>query len=163
MANRWSLGVIIGGPVTATLLLAAVVVFIYARMRAAAARRAAASRRWGSDDDVSTPLTITAVAVFAGVTAVAAGCFFPYKAEYHQWRQTTGQVATVSSRFIGDGKSTTQRFVVAFTDGRQRACDDTRCSLIRRGDTLTLWCKRAWQWAATPGYDCNYGSDSRQR
>jgi hypothetical protein len=39
-------------------------------------------------------------------------------------------------------------------------CDDSRCSLLKPGDELSLWCIREWQQASTPGYDCNFG-DSR--
>lgn len=84
---------------------------------------------------------------------------WPYKAEYHQWRTTSGTVAAIDSRVLADGEGMTQRFVVTFTDGRQRACDDTRCATVHTGDFLTLRCKRAYQWGATPGWDCNWDNN----
>jgi hypothetical protein len=52
-----------------------------------------------------------AVALVA--TLVLAGLFFwPWQSEYHRWRHVDGDVEQISSRFLGNDKSTTQRFVV---------------------------------------------------
>lgn len=83
--------------------------------------------------------------------------YWPYKMEYHAWYPTAGNVAAVSQRLVSDGDNgMTQRYVVQFTDGRQRACDDTRCSLLKPGAYLELKCIREYQWGGTPGYSCNY-------
>lgn len=95
-------------------------------------------------------------AVCLGLIIGTAYGMYPYDAEYHTWRKKSGTVGAVDSRLLGQEKSTTQRFVVTFTDGEQRACDDTRCATVKRGDWLSLRCKRAWQYGATPGYDCNW-------
>lgn len=94
------------------------------------------------------------------IALILAACpvvgYYPYDAQYHRWETVQGQVEKVSSRFLGDGKSTTQRFVVRFADGRERSCDDTRCSLVKVGDSLALSCKKHWQYAGQAGWDCNY-------
>lgn len=97
--------------------------------------------------------------VLAAVLAIGTAIgMWPYKAEYHAWRTTSGTVKAMDSRLVasGDKGAMTQRFVVTYTDGRQRACDDTRCATVKPGDVLTLNCKRAYQWGATPGWDCNW-------
>jgi hypothetical protein len=89
-------------------------------------------------------------------------CFFPFKGEYHHWQNISGTVTSTNSRFLAnsDGKGTSQKFVVTF-DGapdQQFGCNDTRCATVRKGDDLTITCKRSWQWFGTPGYDCNFVS-----
>lgn len=146
----WSLGVLIGGSILALIALvglAGVILGVWVK----------ATDRDG--DGGGWPIIGLGVGVilFAVVWAAAPFIgFYPYKAEYHHWETQQGTVEKVSARFLGDGKSTTQRFVVLFTDGRERACDDTRCSLVQPGDHLTLSCKRHWQYAGEDGWDCNY-------
>ena len=144
-----SLGIIIGLPILAVILIALAIAFFVFRAWAKTCdeydRGLVVAFKWGA-------LT----AAVSTVTA-AAFVFWPFKWEYHSWQKTTGTVQTVSKRLMSTGdKSMEERFVVQFTDGRQRACDDSRCSLLRPGMTLTLRCKRAYQWGATPGYGCNY-------
>jgi hypothetical protein len=144
-----SLGMIIGLPIVGLVLVASLISFYafgrYAKNCDEIDHGLVVAFKWASP----------AVAVIV-VIATAFACW-PFKWEYHSWQTTTGTVQTVSNRLVSTGeKSMEQRFVVAFTDGRQRACDDSRCSLLRPGMTLTLRCKRAYQWGATPGYDCNY-------
>jgi hypothetical protein len=144
-----SLGIIIGLPIAGILLIALAIAFFafgrYAKTCDQFDRGPALGIKWGS------------LAVAVVVVAIAAVAFWPYRWEYHSWQTTSGTVQAVSKRLVSTGdKGMEERFVVAFTDGRQRACDDTRCSLLKPGMTLTLRCKRAYQWGATPGYDCNY-------
>ena len=114
-------------------------------------------------DEIDAPLVfwggIGCFVLAAGLVIGAAIGMWPYDAEYHEWRTTSGKVKETNSRLVGAGEGMEQRFVVTFADGRQRACDDTRCSTVKAGDTLTLKCKRAYQWGATPGYDCNWISN----
>lgn len=87
---------------------------------------------------------------------VAVG-MWPYKADYHRWTAHSGTVSDVNRRMIADGNSTSQKYVVRFTGSRQEyGCQDTRCALIRPGDRIDLACKRAWQYAGTDGWDCNF-------
>lgn len=144
-----SLGILIGLPILAIALAALAAGFYLAQRWAKTAddfdHGLAVSLKWG------------AVAVAVIVTGIAALVLWPYKWAYHSWQPTTGTVQTISKRLISDGDhGMEERFVVRFTDGRQRACDDSRCSLLTPGMTLALRCKRSFQWGATPGYDCNY-------
>ena len=83
--------------------------------------------------------------------------WFPYQKEYFYWEPTGGEVAAIESRMMADGDGMTENFVVTFIDGGQQyRCDDTRCALVKPGDTLLLNCKRSWQWASTHGYTCRF-------
>lgn len=145
-----SLGTAVGLPITLLLAVAAAVIAVLLW-------------RWyrRTDDDIDRPIilggAIVATAAAAALVGGAAIGMWPYEGEYHSWKTTHGTVQAVDSRLVKDGDhGMNQRFVVTFTDGRQRACDDTRCSSVKAGDLLTLNCKRAYQWGATPGYDCNW-------
>lgn len=100
-----------------------------------------------------------------GITAFT---FWPYHWEYHSWQPKQGTIASISNRFIASdtqGGGTTQRFVVTFTnknDPGPYSCDDTRCSLLHKGDFLQLSCKREWQYSGNPGWSCNF-VDARQK
>lgn len=148
MNAHWSLGVLIGLPI----ILASAVALLWL------ARFAAAKRNTADEFDRG-PWLVGRIACFVAVSflglVVVLG-YFPYSTQYHKWEPTHGTVSAVSSRILGDGTNISQRFVILFTDGQERSCDDTRCSLVKVGDTLYLSCKRHWQWFSTPGYDCNY-------
>ena len=144
-----SLGILIGLPILGIILIALAVAFFLFRRGAKVAddfdRSLWLGFQWGS------------FAVTVIVLIIAGFAYWPYQWDYHSWQKTSGTIQTISKRLVSTGdKSMEERFVVRFTDGRQRACDDSRCSLLKPGMTLTLRCKRAYQWGATPGYDCNY-------
>lgn len=146
-----SLGIIIGLPIVALVVIALLVGFIL-------------FLRWAKvhggdhpDRGIAIGFGWACFAVAVVILIVAAFALWPFQWDYHSWQKTTGTIQTTSKRLVSTGdKSMEERFVVQFTDGRQRACDDSRCSLLKPGMTLTLRCKRAYQWGATPGYDCNY-------
>ncbi len=99
---------------------------------------------------------IAAALVALGAAAVA---MYPYSAEYHKWSTVEGEVAKIERRRLNE----TDRYVVLFTDGRVRSCDDTRCSLYHPGATLRLTCKREWQYSGDDGWSCNYIGGSVDR
>lgn len=89
------------------------------------------------------------------ILLVGIGFYWPLKTEYHFWKTTKGEVTDVNSRLVGpDGGET--KYVVTLEGIGERGCNDTRCASVKVGDTLTLKCKRVYQWGATPGYDCNF-------
>lgn len=144
-----SLGIIIGLPVVGLAFIVCAIGFFVFRWWAKNGdsydHGIAVASKWGT------------IPVAVSVLVIAAFAYWPFKWEYHSWQKTTGTIQTISKRLVSTGdKSMEERFVVQFTDGRQRSCDDSRCSLLRPGMTLTLRCKRAYQWGSTPGYDCNY-------
>lgn len=145
-----SLGVVIGLPIAALILAVCVVLIVVAVRR----------YQWSPGEfEAEGALFLGAGAAAAAllVLVVTGFTMWPWKAEYHEWRTASGTVAQVDSRTVSDGDhGMTERFVVTYTDRRQRACDDTRCAAVRPGDRLTLRCKRAYQWSGTPGWDCNW-------
>ncbi len=142
----WSIGVLIGGPVTIALLLlglGAIVAGIVLRDDGG----------WGV---VGGGAGWIAVVLAFALSPIG---FYPYGAEYHQWRNVSGTVEKIDSRLISVGKSMEDKFVVRFVgSGLQFGCDDTRCSQVGEGDALTLSCQRAWQYTGTDGYDCRFVS-----
>lgn len=147
--DRYSLGVLIGLPIVGLILLACVVVLAFAVLAAIFGER--------QDRGFAAVVAGCAGAVAAIVLIICLFAYWPWSPSWHKWYDTTGTVQSISSRIISDGdKSVNQRFVVKFTDGRIRSCDDTRCSLLKPHDSLSLSCKRAYQWAGTAGWDCNY-------
>jgi hypothetical protein len=152
-----SLGLIIALPALLLAANAAAVTGLWLRRRA---------RRVEDDFDATGLRILGTLACITALLIVIGTAFgmWPYKAEYHTWRTTSGTVQAIDSRLVSNGdQGMSQRFVVTFTDGRQRACDDTRCPSVKVGDRLTLKCKRAYQWGATPGWDCNWVGVGRQR
>lgn len=98
--------------------------------------------------------------VFVGGLFV--GIFFwanwPIQAQYHTYVPTTITVAQIGSRFLGDGNGgTNQRYVFLDTNGVPYAVDDTRASLVKVGEVVTLMCVREWQQNGVPGFACNWG------
>lgn len=156
---RWSLGTLIWLPICALLVAACVVAIWWARrwVNREKAKTGPSCDRYVGEARFALAAAWVIVALLIGFTATG---MWPYKAEYHQWRDTSGTVQTVDSRLLSGA---VERYVVTFDDGRQRSCDDTRCTQVEVGDYLTLACKRAWQWAGTHGYDCNYVSHEPTR
>lgn len=96
-----------------------------------------------------------AVAVVALI--LTAICMWPWKWEYHAWKPVTGKAERISKRLVPAGdKGMQERFVVVI-DGRRYGVDDTRASLLRVGDTVSLSCKREYQWGSSDhGYGCRW-------
>lgn len=101
---------------------------------------------------------LATVVVAAGIWVIAA--FPPFETKYHAYRPVSGQVTAIGTRLLGAGSDsgTTQMFVVTM-NGHDYRCDDTRCSLVRVGDLLSLQCIGVWELHGTPGYRCNFVSD----
>ena len=114
---------------------------------------------WGQDAWI--PITIGAVVLVVTLSFSAWG-FFPYKMEYHQYRHVAGTVDQVEARMLASGdKGTTQNYAVRLReDGQTYRCDDSRCSLLKPGDHISLWCIREWQYASTSGYRCRFEATS---
>ena len=146
--TSWSLGTLIGVPVAIAIFIICVALasFLFAKWR----------------DDSTYDAGIFGVGYFFfGGCAIAtvvmtAVLMYPYHYEYHQYRTNVGEVAEIKSRLLGSSDSFQQKFVARFTDGRELGCEDTRCALVKPGDTLVLSCKRQWQYAGKDGYDCKY-------
>lgn len=149
LADSWSRGVLIGLPIACVFVLAGLVgaalLFRYAR-------------RNQNAYDSTDALMLGGVAAVAPVILLVgtAWAMYPWQGEYHRWQDKSGTVAEVSSRLLSNSDNVNQKFVVRFEGGGEYGCNDTRCSLVKVGDDLTLSCKRAWQFSGRDGWDCNY-------
>lgn len=85
------------------------------------------------------------------------GAYPPLNSAYHTYVPTTIQVASTSSRLLGDGNSTTQYFAIQDKEGNTYRCDDTRCSVLKPGQFVTLMCVKEFETNGTPGESCNFG------
>ena len=142
MNNQWSLGVLIGLPLVGLVLLICLIVF------AAGLFASYSEDAW---------FLSGGSAVIALITLAIVGLsYYPYKAEYHQWRPTTGVVTDMNKRLVSDGDNGMSEKIVVVINGQEYGCNDTRCSLVEKGDTLTLKCKRSYEWSSVPGYDCHF-------
>lgn len=151
MLASWSLDLLIGVPIAAGFFILFVAIAVYAFT-------------WWiknkQDWDAGMALFIAGLTTFAalctvGITSCA---LYPYEKEYHYWTKNSGVVAQIDKR-IAEGIE--EKFVVRYEDGRERGCLDTRCAAVKPGDTLTLSCKRVWQYEGTDGYDCVYVRNDR--
>lgn len=149
MDTSWSLGVLIGIPVLALFIIAGVGLIFLSR------HMSKQSHDYGEGRIV----LYGAIATIVITVIVGVFSFYPYKYEYHSWQTVTGTVKNMDKRLVADGEGMSEKFVVTYTNGNQRGCLDTRCADVKPGDTLTITCKRAWQFTGTDGYDCNFISN----
>lgn len=83
--------------------------------------------------------------------AVVLGCWwwgmaFTLSSDYHAWNVKEGKVDRVAKRLVSTGdKGVGERYVVTI-DGQPYGIDDTRAALVRPGDTVSLRCKKDFQW-----------------
>ena len=144
----WSLGTLIGLPlaVLTTITLVALGVILLRRSRTEFDR--AEMIFFG----VGSLLAATALAI---CTASPLG-MWPYDSEYHQWREVSGTVERIESRQIADGNGMSERYVFVIA-GQPFGIDDSRAAVAEEGDTVTLRCKREWQYASESGWGCRWG------
>lgn len=136
---HWTLGVLIGLPITAVVVIGLILAAIYFFR-----------------DSYGFEIGL----LFAGFAAIVLGSvalgMYPYKAEYHQWRPVEGTVQQVDKRMVKDGDGMSERYAVTIND-TVYGVDDTRASTLREGSHVRLSCIKEWQWAASDGYGCRWG------
>ena len=115
--------------------------------------------RIGSDGDwgLSLAAAIAGAILAATFAAMALWVLWPFDWDYLSWHEVDGKVDQVSSRLVPQNRGMAQRFVLVM-DGRPFAVDDTRASLVKAGDRVTLACKKEYQYAAESGWACNWGA-----
>lgn len=153
-SGTWTLSTLIWLPVAVFLTIGSIVAAILLW-------RCAQSEKGERYGDRGPALFLFGCSIFCALCVVIATTvgMYPYSAEYHQWRETSGTVTKIDKRLISTGDGMSDKFVVRFDgDGQQFGCDDTRCASVEVGDALTLSCKRAWQYTGTDGYDCRFVS-----
>jgi len=102
---------------------------------------------------------VASSAVIVGLFALIA--WPPWPGQYNSYAPKSGIVAHVGNRFIAsdtNGGGSTEKFAVQFTNGQTYGCNDTRCSVLRPGQAVTLLCERVFQWNSSQGWDCNFGA-----
>lgn len=145
----WSLNLISGLIVAVVLIVAAVMLsrFWYGKNKTADSY----------DGDMFLWLARGAIAFVVVVVGITALTTFPWEKQYHYWEDKAGVVAEIESRLLKDGDGMSEKYAVRFEGSAQEyGCEDTRCSLVKPGDTLTLRCLRVWEYSGTDGWDCSY-------
>lgn len=149
---HWTLGVLIGLPIAALLTLALLAVTVGVVWSVAHDHRTSNYGYHWTDYFYAVPWLVGAVIV-VGITAL---CFFPYQAEYHQWRPVEGTVQQIDKRMVSNVDGMEERYAVTIND-TVYGVDDTRASTLREGSHVRLSCIKEWQWASSPGYGCRWG------
>lgn len=153
-SGQWTTGVLVGFPIAVLVILCLIIVMaLFTRAGRREARGYADNRSLYFGSAIACGVAILAILVGVGIGS------WPWKAEYHQYRPVHGQVATISNRFVGSDKSTSQKFVVTFVGNPQQyGINDTRASLLKAGDELTIRCIRVYEYGSNnAGYDCKWG------
>ena len=149
-SGSWSLGTLIGLPVG---------IIVTVAFLAAGAYLIRTSRRNDAFDPGEMLVfggTSTLIgAVILGLLLSPLG-MYPYDSEYHQWREVSGTVERIESRQIADGNGMSERYVFVIA-GQPFGIDDSRAAVAEEGDTVTLRCKREWQYASESGWGCRWG------
>ncbi len=100
------------------------------------------------------PTCVILVFLVVGVVA-----YYPFGMSWHTWYRVRGTVQEIGSRQIATDNGMSTRYVFRI-DGHPYGVDDTRASIAKVGDVVTLRCKREWQYQAEPGWACNWDGQS---
>jgi hypothetical protein len=88
------------------------------------------------------------------------GMAFTFSGDYHAWNVKEGTVTAVNKRIVSTGENKiSERYVLRFEDGNQYGVDDTRASLVQRGDVVRLKCKKDYEWGIpreSHGWACRW-------
>lgn len=140
----WSLGVYIGLPAAILVLLIGLAIL------------AAGLAGYDADMDARGMVISAGVGIVVFTLAIAGLAFWPWQPSFHRYYEVRGTVQDVSKRLISDGNGgMAERYVVRI-DGRPYGVDDTRASLVHKGDTVDLKCKKEYVWQSQPGWACNW-------
>lgn len=92
--------------------------------------------------------------------SISAWSFWPLKREYHWWSDRVGTVQEISSRLAPNGSSMEQKYVVTLEgDPHPYGVLDTRASLLKKGDRVSLSCIRVYEFGSgDDGYNCKWGA-----
>jgi hypothetical protein len=115
----------------------------------------------GSYDDNIGKAMIDAGIVLVPVTLACWwwGMAFTLSDDYHSWNVKAGKVERVSKRLVSDGDQGMQERFVVVIAGTPYGVDDTRASLVKEGDVISLRCKKEYQWGvprSAQGWGCRW-------
>lgn len=88
---------------------------------------------------------------------------FTFSGDYHSWSVKQGKVDRVAKRLIATDNGMAERYVVTIA-GRPYGIDDTRATLLKAGDFVSLRCKKDWEWGvprSANGWACRWNGAPR--
>jgi hypothetical protein len=91
------------------------------------------------------------------------GMAFTTSSDYHAWNVKQGTVEQMSKRLIATENGMSER-VVFKIDGQPYGVDDTRATLVKVGDTVSLRCKKDYEWGIpreAHGWACRWNGVAR--
>lgn len=121
----------------------------------------AADRREFFNFDEPRAYRIVTALIVVGIALSGIGvafAYYPWRAEFWQWRSVSGEVESIESRFTGTGDGTSQEYV-AVIDGIARRLTDPRAAMLAPGDHVDLMCKQSWQYGAASINVCRWGGE----
>ena len=149
--STWHLGYIIGLPIIAFLALASLGVAVAGFISWLRERRK--SSYYHGDGGFVAGLFGSIGAVLVAGLVIAA---FPFDTSYHRYYRVSGEVEQVQHRLIKAGDGMAERYVFVI-DGKPYAVDDTRATLTKKGDHVSLWCSKEYQYMGDSGWACEWG------
>jgi hypothetical protein len=95
-------------------------------------------------------LLVTGVTIFL--------VLFPFGYAYNNYVPISGNVQSLTTRFISDGGGGTTQYYLVYLNGNPYKCNDTRCANLKKGGGVTLLCEKQFQFnTPNQGYLCNWG------
>lgn len=114
-----------------------------------------------SDERILGALTLLGIGLVIG--AINMWALWPYQHDYHFWTPVTGEVSQVSKRLVPAGDNSMMERYVLVINGKPYGVDDTRASLVKPGQTVSIACKREYQWGSRDhGYGCKWDAGVQQ-
>ena len=146
--STWHLGYIIGVPIIAVLALIALAVAVVSTVKWLGGKG-----YYAEDWALGTILGGIFALILGGLTFALA---FPFDTSYHRYYKVSGQVEQIQHRLIKAGNGMAERYVFVI-DGKPYAVDDTRATLTKKGDHVSLWCSKEYQYMGDSGWACEWG------
>lgn len=150
----WTLGVLIGIPVT--LIILGVCGFLMWTSKRIINEERGHTRFNVNPDRLSTARAVWwgSLATIVATVLLFVGLMWPLDPTYHRWNAVEGTVQQNERRLMAQ----TDYFVITFVGNPQPyRCDDSRCALANVGQELRLLCKPEFDYAAVDGWGCRYG------
>ncbi len=97
------------------------------------------------------------IAVLIGLTGYgfAGVAYYPFSEDFHKYYTVIGTVEDTNTRLVTTQDSSALVAVVT-VGGNMFRIDDTRGTTLEKGDTVSLRCKREFEWNSVPGWGCKW-------
>lgn len=76
---------------------------------------------------------------------------WPLAYEYHHWVPVQGKVEQVSKRLKSCGDGCVEQRYVVIVHGKPYGIDDTRAALLHEGDSVSIRCKKEYEYGVSRG------------